>query len=73
MLVEVDGHEPAGLVGQQGIDAHGEVRAVGIPAAEMPADDFIGHRYEGAMGALPALDPGLVADAGAHSLAQAGA
>ncbi len=63
VLVEVDGQEPAGLVGQQGIDAHGEVLAVRVPAAEMSADDFIGHRYEGAVRTFPALDPRLVADA----------
>ena len=63
MLVEVDGKEPAGLVGQQWIDSDGEVLAVRVPAAEMAADDFIGHRYEGAMRTFPALDPRLVADA----------
>ena len=63
VLVEVDGQEPAGLVAQQRIDAHGEVLAVRVPAAEMSADDFISHRYEGAVRTLPALDPRLVADA----------
>ena len=64
LLVEVDGQEPAGFVGQHGVHAAGEVASVRTPAPEVAVDDFGGHRYECLVRALPALYPGLVADSG---------
>ena len=71
LLVEVDGQEPAGLVGQHGVYADGEVASVRTPALEVAGDHLGGHRYERLVRALAALDPGLVADS-RHPLVGAG-
>lgn len=62
-LVEVGRQKPAGLVRKNGIDAHGEVLAIGSPATQMPGDHVVGHRQEAPIGAVAALDLGLVAQA----------
>jgi hypothetical protein len=64
-LVEVGRHEPAGLVREEGVDAHD------VAPLEVIPDDLIRHGKERLIGALPALDTRLLADA-AHPLVRAG-
>ena len=63
--------ETSRFVGQHGVYADGEVASVRTPATEVAGDDLGGHRYERLIRALPAPDPGLVADSG-HPLVGAG-
>jgi hypothetical protein len=70
-LVEVDGHEPAGVVRQHRVDAGGKGGAVRFTAAEqVGADHRVADRYERLVRAGPALHAGLAAEPG-HPLVPA--
>ena len=71
-LVEIGGQEEAGLVPQHRVDAHDEIAAVVILAGKMPANHVVGDGQKTAVRAIGAFDPGLLAHARTHSLAQAG-
>ena len=61
--VEIHRHEVAGLVEQHWVDTHHERLAPIIDARQVPANLVVGYGEESAVGALGALDPGLVANA----------
>ena len=57
-LVEIDGEEMAGVVGQQRIDADR------VPAGQVAVDDRIRQRDQQAVGTVRTLDARLLADTG---------
>ena len=63
VLVEVHGEEMAAFVGKHRIDPGDEFLARLVLAREVPADHLVGHRQEGAVRAVAALDPRLFTDA----------
>ena len=64
--IEVGGEESAGVVHPDGIDADR------VTAAQVRLDHFVRHGQKGLMGADPALDFGLAADAGLPFVAARG-
>ena len=65
-IVEVDGQEVAGVVGQQ------RIHADGVPPGKVVEDRLVGHRYQRRWPQSPHLIRGFSQMPARHSLAHAG-